>query len=80
MLAWIPFLEPMSSMQTWWYLLLIPMAFGISIVYRSLREGSYTTYWHSVLLMTGQIIVGIIALAVSLGIFVQLVLPVLNSP
>ena len=79
MLAWIPFLQPMNAMQTWWYLLLIPMAFGISVVYRSLREETYATYWRSVLIMTGQIVVGIITLAVVLGVFVQKVLPLLNS-
>jgi hypothetical protein len=78
MIAWIPFLEPMNAMQSLWYLLLIPMAFGIAVVYRSLRERSYTTYWRSVLVMTGQIVVGIIALAITLGFFVQQVIPLLN--
>ena len=78
MIAWIPFLEPMNAMQPLWYLLLIPMAFGIAVVYRSLRERSYTTYWRSVLVMTGQIVVGIIALAITLGFFVQQVIPLLN--
>ena len=78
MIAWITFLEPMNAMQSLWYLLLIPMAFGIAVVYRSLRERSYTTYWRSVLVMTGQIVVGIIALAITLGFFVQQVIPLLN--
>ena len=80
MIAWIPFLEPMNAMQPWWYVLLIPMAFGISVVYRALRESSYATYWRSVSIMTGQIVVGICAIAVAIGIFVQLIIPVLNSP
>ena len=80
MIAWIPFLEPMNALQSLWYLLLFPMAFGIAVVYRSLREKSYSTYWRSVLVMTGQVVVGIIALAFVLGIFVQQVIPLLNSP
>jgi hypothetical protein len=78
MLAWIPFLEPMNAMQPVWYVLLIPMAFGISVVYRSLRECSYATYWRSVVVMSAQIVIGIIAIAVGLGIFVQFVIPLLN--
>ena len=80
MLAWIPFFGPMNALQSWWYLLLLPMAFGIAVVYRSLRERSYSTYWRSVLVMTGQVVVGIVALAAVLGVFVQYVIPLLNSP
>ena len=80
MLAWIPFLEPMNAAQTWWYLLLIPMAFGISVVYRSLRETSYTTYWRSVFVMTLQIVVGIAILSIAIGVFVQLAIPLINPP
>ena len=78
MLSWIPFLEPMNAMQSVWYIFIIPMSFGISVVYRSLRESTYTTYWCSVVLMTIQIVLGIVAIAVALGIFVQFVIPLLN--
>ncbi|HIN09147.1 MAG TPA: hypothetical protein EYM64_01065 [Phycisphaerales bacterium] len=70
----------MNAMQSWWYLLLIPMAFGISVVYRSLRETSYATYWRSVLIMTIQVVVGITMLSVAIGVFVQWVIPLINSP
>ena len=42
MLAWIPFLEPMNAMQSVWYIFIIPMAFGIAVVYRAMREDTYT--------------------------------------
>jgi hypothetical protein len=80
MLAWIPFMQPMNALQSTWYLLLIPMAFGIAVIYRALREESYTTYWRSVVIMTGQIVFGIAAIAFVLGMFVQLVIPLLNQP
>jgi hypothetical protein len=79
-LAWIPFLEPMNAMQSVWYLCLVPMAFGIAVVYRSLREESYVTYWRSVCVMTGQIVIGITAIAVGVGVFVQFIIPILSSP
>ncbi|MDP7005061.1 MAG: hypothetical protein QF718_02465 [Phycisphaerales bacterium] len=80
MLAWIPFLEPMNLMQQWWYLLIIPMSLGISIIYRSIRETNYSNYWRSVVVMTIQIVFGIVGIAAVLGIFVQLVVPLLNQP
>ena len=80
MLAWTPFLEPMNAMQTWWYLLLIPLAIGISVIYRSLRENSYNAYWRSVFVMTVQIVVGIAAISLAVGLFVQLAIPLINPP
>jgi hypothetical protein len=80
MLAWTPFVEPMNAMQPIWYLLLLPMVFGISVVYRALREMQYATYWRSVAVMTGQVVIGIVGIAVALGLFVQIVIPLLNQP
>ena len=80
MLAWTPFIEPMNAMQSVWYLLLLPMVFGISVVYRALREKQYATYWRSVAIMTGQVVIGIVGIAVALGLFVQIVIPLLNQP
>lgn len=80
MLGWTPFLEPMNAVQEWWYLLLIPMSFGIAIIYRSIRETNYKTYWRSVFVMTIQIVVGIASIAIVLGIFVQFVIPLVSLP
>ena len=56
------------------------MAFGISVIYRSLRETSYSVYWRSVFVMTMQIVVGIAALSLAIGLFVQLAIPLINPP
>jgi hypothetical protein len=80
MLSWIPFYGPMNAMQSWWYLLFIPLVFGISIIYRALREENYSKYWQSVFIMTGQVVLGIVGIAIALGLFVQLVIPLLNQP
>lgn len=80
MMAWIPFMQPMNALQSTWYFLLIPMAFGIAVIYRALREESYATYWRSVVIMTGQIVLGIAAIALVLGMFVQFIIPLLNQP
>ena len=80
MLGWTPFLEPMNAMQSWWYLLLIPLVFGISVIYRALRVEDYAIYWQSVIIMTVQIVLGIVGIAIALGVFVQWVIPLLNQP
>tara|TARA_X000000368_G_scaffold337039_1_gene274804 strand:- start:1389 stop:1625 length:237 start_codon:yes stop_codon:yes gene_type:complete len=78
MLGWIPFFEPMNAMQSYWYVLLLPMSFGISIIYRALRHKSYASYWRSVFLMTTQIVLGIVAIAIAISLFVQFIVPNLN--
>ncbi|MBC8203040.1 MAG: hypothetical protein H8E91_04350 [Planctomycetes bacterium] len=80
MLAWIPFLEPMNALQSFWYLLLIPMAFGISVIYKALHEDNFLHYWRSVLVMTTQVVLGISLLAVGIGLFIQIVIPMLTQP
>lgn len=78
MIAWIPFYEPFNEAQQWWYLLLLPMSFGISMMYRAIRDNEYAHYWRNVLITTGQIVGCIALLAIALGLWVQFVVPVLN--
>ena len=73
--AWIPFLEPMNWLQSIWYILLIPLAFGLSASYKAMRVTDLRTYWRQVGVMTSQIVVVIAALAVALILFVKLLLP-----
>ena len=80
MLAWIPFLEPCNALQSIWYLLLIPLSLGISLMYRAIRETVKVDYWRSVIIMTGQISVVIAVLGVGLGLLVEILIPLLNSP
>lgn len=77
MLAYVPFLDPINIFHQWWYLLLIPLAFGISVIYRALKLQSLDHYWRAVFTMTAQIIVGMIALAIALVVLVVVVLPLL---
>ena len=78
MLNWTPLVEPMNFIQPYWYLLLIPISFGISIMYRAIRETSYSNYWKAVLVMTAQIVISIFAIAFLLILFVQWGIPLLN--
>ena len=73
--TWIPFVIPMNWMQGVWYLLLIPLAFGISVIYKAIRVHDLATFWAQVWTMTLQIVLVIAALAILLVLFVRLVLP-----
>ena len=74
-LGYIPFLDPMNIFHEWWYLLLVPLAFGISVIYRALKMTSLTRYWRAVGMMTARIVLGMIALALVLVVLVQVVIP-----
>ena len=77
LLVYIPFLRPIAFFHEWWYLLILPLAFGISIIYKALRLDELTRFWREVSIMTLQIILGMIGLALVLMILVQLVIPAL---
>ena len=75
LLAYIPFLEPLHAAQTWWYLLVIPLTFGISVIYKALRMSRIVSFWREVAVMTMQILVAMVALALGLAVVVQFVVP-----
>ena len=54
-----------------------PLAFGISVIYKALRMQSLQGFWRHVTVMTTQIVVAMIALAVALTVFVIFVVPML---
>ncbi len=74
-LAYLPFLDPINAVHDWWYLLLVPLSFGVSVIYLALRMPSLDHYWRRVLLMTVQIVGAIAALAIVLVVLVQVVIP-----
>ena len=67
---WRPFLDPINA-HSFWYLLLIPISFFISVAYKAVRVRSLKGYWTAVGVMTVQIVLGMIALAVAFYLLVQ---------
>ncbi|MCH2143725.1 MAG: hypothetical protein MK082_01125 [Phycisphaerales bacterium] len=78
-LAWIPFVEPLPSMGSWWPLLLVPLAFGISMIYKALRVTTLEHYVSSVMIMTSQIVGSMILLAIGLYLVVQFLIPMIPA-
>ena len=73
--AYVPFIDPINWLHSRWYLLLVPLAFGISVVYRALKMADLTHYWRAVTTMTMQIVLAMVALAVGLVVLVEVVIP-----
>ena len=76
-LAWIPFLEPFSALQPWWWALIAPLSLGISMMYKAIRLPDLGAYWRQVALMTAQVILALIGLALGLAILVEVIIPLL---
>lgn len=67
---WRPFLDPLNA-HAYWYALLIPISFFISVAYKAVRLKTLTGYWTAVVVMTVQIVLGMIALAAAFYVLVQ---------
>ena len=75
-LAYTPFLQPLP-LHDWWWFTLIPMAWFISMAYKGvrLREPTARLYWRAVAIMTVQIVLGLVALAIGLYVFTDFLVP-----
>ena len=74
LLAYTPFIDPINA-HRWWYLLLIPMALGISVAYKAVRIPELKDLPRQVIIMTVQIVIAMIALGAGAFVFVQYIAP-----
>lgn len=79
LLAYIPFVHPINLFHDWWYLLLVPLSFGISVIYKALRLPTLDGFWQHVGIMTAQIVLAMIGLAVFLVIVVAVLIPLIPA-
>jgi hypothetical protein len=79
LLAWIPLVEPLPGGIHWWWVWVVPMVVGVSVVWKAIRVQTLERYWHDVLRMSGQLLVGMVALAAGLMLLVRVVLPLLPA-
>lgn len=77
MLAYLPLLEPLPGVDRSWMLLLLPLAFGISMIHKAMRVSNLDRYWPAVGVMTVQIVLAMAGLALLLALLVQVVVPML---
>lgn len=75
MLAYIPFVHPITFFHDWWFLLLAPLAFGISVIYKAVRLNDLGSFWRETLVMTAQVVFAMIGLAIALIMLVVVIIP-----
>jgi len=75
LLAYTPFLDPLDWVHEWWYLLLVPMCFGIATIHKALRLEDLRHFWREVITLTVVIMLYMVGLAIALLLIVQLVIP-----
>lgn len=73
-IGYIPFVDPIDA-HRWWFLLLIPMAIGVSMVYKAVRMRTLNRYWRHVAGMSASIIMGIILLGAATYVVIEWVVP-----
>jgi len=80
--SFTPFLDPVSiafpRLHDSWWLTLLPIAFFVSMAYKGVRLHSLDHFWKQVIMMTLQIILAMIALAVGIYLVIELVVPFLD--
>jgi len=79
LLAWIPLVEPLPGGIHGWWAWVVPMVIGVSVTWKAIRLHSLDRYWPEVFRMSGQLLVGMAALAAGLMLLVRVVLPLLPA-
>lgn len=79
LLAWMPFAQPMPGVLQWWWAWVVPIVVLVSVTWKAIRLTSLERYWREVGWMSGQILLGMLALAVGLIALVQWVVPLLPA-
>ena len=75
-LAWRPFLDPIDA-HSWWFVLLIPLALGVSVTYKAVRLPDLSRLWRETAILTTQIVIGIILLGLASFLVIQKILPII---
>ncbi|MDP6987197.1 MAG: hypothetical protein QGG74_04045 [Phycisphaerales bacterium] len=76
-MAWIPFLQPIPELVSFWYILCIPLVIGVSMVYKALWTPEGRSWGQQVAVMSVLLVLGLVSLAILLGVIVQAVIPAL---
>lgn len=79
MLAWIPFLQPAPGVASYWWALAVPMAFLISMAWKSVRQQDLAGYWPAVARMSAQIVLGMVGMFAALALLVRVVVPLIPA-
>lgn len=80
--SYTPFIDPLEipgfNLQDYWWLTLIPLAFFTSLAYKAVRVGDFKNFWRHVLVMTVQIVIAMIILAIAIYVLIEVIVPRLD--
>jgi hypothetical protein len=76
LLAWRPFVDPIDA-HSWWFLLLLPIAFLVSLAWKAVRVDDIKRLSRPVVVMTVQVILAMLGLGFAAFIGLVVVLPIL---
>lgn len=72
--AYRPFIDPLDLQRTW-YLLLLPLCFGIAVTYKAVRVPDLSRYWVEVAKFTAQLVLSVVVVGGLMTWVVLWVLP-----
>lgn len=78
-LAYTPFIDPIDAHRAW-YWLIIPLAFGIAVVYKAMRVIDLKQYPKQVLVMTAQVVGAMVLLGIGSFVLIQHIVPRILPP
>ena len=76
-LAYTPFIDPIQSLNEYWFWLLLPLAIGIAAAYKSVRVLDLRDYPRDLIVFSIQIVVGILLLGLAALGIIEYLLPVI---
>ena len=79
MQSWIPFIGPAPGVARWWWLLVVPMAFLISMAWKAVRQDDLGGYWKAVARMGTQVVLGMIGLFAFMAFFLRVIVPMMPA-
>ena len=79
MQSWIPFIGPAPGVARWWWLLVIPMSFLISMAWKAVRQEDMRGYWGAVARMSAQVVLGMLAMTAALAFVVRVLVPLIPA-
>jgi F420-0:gamma-glutamyl ligase-like protein len=71
LLAWRPFLDPINALHDVWWLLLIPMAIFVAVIYKALRIPNLRRLPAEATMLTLQIILGMLGLGLAIHVVAE---------
>jgi len=72
--GYTPLVDPLDAQDVWW-VLLVPLAVLISVAYKAIRLSTLEHFVREVLVMTTQVLLGMVALGAAVYVLIAVIVP-----